>query len=84
MNSSGVTQNAIGETGGRYKTYAGYIQDDWKVSQRLTFNLGLRWDLFGTFSEVNGLMSFFNPDLPNPAAGNQAGALQFAGGGPNS
>ena len=29
-------------------------------------------------------MSFFNPDLPNPLAGNRLGALQFAGDGPDS
>jgi len=27
-----------------YKYYAGFLQDDWKMTPRLAFNLGLRWD----------------------------------------
>ena len=27
-----------------YDYYAGFFQDDWKVTSRLAFNLGLRWD----------------------------------------
>src|SRR4051794_29934923 len=84
VDSSSVTQNAVAETGGRYKTYAAYIQDDIKVTPRLTVNLGLRWNVWGTFKEVYNRMSFFNPDLPNPLAGNHPGALQFAGDGANS
>jgi len=34
------------------KIYAGYLQDDWQVSEGLTFNLGIRYDLqVGSFNE---------------------------------
>jgi hypothetical protein len=35
----------------------GYVQDDWRISPRVTFNLGLRWEPYTVPTEVNGLMA---------------------------
>ncbi len=40
--------------------HALYFQDNWRVTQRLTFNYGLRWDYFGVIGEKNNLFSFLN------------------------
>jgi hypothetical protein len=46
---------------------ASYIQDNWRVSPRLTLNLGLRWDGIPHTYEANQQSSNFYPNLYNPA-----------------
>ncbi|MGA2888819.1 MAG: carboxypeptidase regulatory-like domain-containing protein [Terracidiphilus sp.] len=57
---------------GDYRSYyvAGFFQDDWKVSPRLTLNMGVRWDLDTPFGEKFGrTVSGFNPTAANSASG---------------
>jgi hypothetical protein len=53
-----------------YNWESGYFaQDDFRVNDRLTFNLGLRYDLFNPFIESNDLMVNFDPNRMNPVSG---------------
>jgi len=70
-------------TGARFNPIAVYVNDDYKITSRLTINAGLRWDYIPPFREAHNVFSFMNPNMTNPYTGT-AGALQFAGYGTNS
>lgn len=51
---SGGTQNQNSDYLTRSSYYALYLQDDWRATQRLTLNLGLRWEHETPMEELNG------------------------------
>jgi hypothetical protein len=48
-------------TGRRWKVFRPFIQDDWRVRNDLTVNVGLAWNLTTPISEVDNRQADFNP-----------------------
>jgi hypothetical protein len=62
-----------------------YVSDDWKATKKLTFNIGLRWDVDIPRSERYNRLSYFDIDATSPIAGkvpgfpNLVGQMKFVG-----
>ncbi|WP_031499640.1 TonB-dependent receptor [Bryobacter aggregatus] len=82
-NSGSIRQLMPISTGGRY--YAFYFQDDWRVTSKLTLNIGVRYDIGTGNSEKYNRLAYFDPNTISPLAGpaglpNLRGVLQWIGG----
>ena len=60
-----------------------FVQDDWKVSHKLTLNLGLRWEYEGPIKERRNIYPNFSPTVPSAlqiaAYPNLTGGYTFPG-----
>lgn len=73
-----------------YVNFEAYVQDDWKVTPRLTVNAGVRWSYFPSPTDSNNTLNSFDPLLFNranaavidPISGNMTGLT--ANGSPTS
>ncbi len=68
--------------GQQWPYFAGYVQDDYRITPKLILNFGLRWETQLPPTGLDDKWSDFSPTTPNPGAGGRLGALIYAGSGP--
>jgi hypothetical protein len=78
INSSSVSVGLPGY-GSTWIDPSFWAQDDWKISPKLTVNLGVRWDIWPALHATHSIMSWLNTTQVNSVTGN-LGTLGFAGG----
>jgi hypothetical protein len=76
--TSGASLSLGNGTAYRKYQYAGYVQDDWHANQRLTLNLGLRYDYQAQPYEKNNAIGDFDITRVNTVNG-FLGAVRYAG-----
>lgn len=76
------TVNAPVRVYGRKSYWGFFAQDDYRLSSRLTLNLGLRYEWQPPYVEAHDHMSAVSLTTQNPGAGGRPGALVFAGAAP--
>jgi len=62
--------------------FAGYVQDDWRLNNKLSLSLGLRYDIDIPRTERFNRTNYFDPTITNPASAvipNLRGGLVFVG-----
>ena len=81
--SDNFTKDVIAAEANPY--YAAFVQDNFHVTPKLTFNLGLRWDISGGRTERHNRQEYFDPNLAFTAGGlNLTGGERFVSPGARS
>src|SRR6266850_5982960 len=68
-NQTSGAVNISGPVAGKQFYRGFYGGDTWKVTNKLTLNLGFRYDLPGSWTERFDRLTYFNPSVANPVTG---------------
>ncbi len=79
VDNANVTYRAVSSDYPRQNAWVLHAGDTWQITQKLTFNYGVRWDYYSPSSEKFDRFSFFDQTGVNPSAGGLLGRLAFAG-----
>ena len=63
LNGLSIMGSGVNNRGNRAQDWSGFFSDDWRFSNRLTFSMGLRYEYFGPFTEVDGRYVAFDSRL---------------------
>jgi hypothetical protein len=66
-------------TGRRWKIYRPFGEDDWRITNSLTLNLGLAWDMTTPITEAHGRLANYIPSTGQLLIANQNGVSSSAG-----
>ena len=69
------TQYGITDKSFRFQDYGFYVTDNWKISNRLTLDVGLRYELFMYPTEKNGRIGNFDPAAFEPCFTQTGGTM---------
>jgi hypothetical protein len=79
VDNSSVNDQTVSSTYNFDKYLSLHLGDTWKLTHKLTIDLGIRWDRSTPTLEKYNHLSFLDPLGANPGAGGRLGRLAFAG-----
>ena len=77
--ASSLQQFSVRYNKGRAQAFAAYVQDDWQIRPKVTLSLGVRWEPFFAFYEVDQPQPVFRPGERSTIFPNAPLGLLYAG-----